>query len=179
MVVEHSFITTLEAADALRTAAQFLNARGFEAVSEGAFTMGPSAWNALEMTRGTKKVRKAKSVIELQQQVRIEWDRGRVSVAASALSPQEAQATGWNVKPTGKAAKLQEEMLVGLASHLQQLLEGRADAGQLSAMWGNFETRLHEQDRSRRRRRGWIVLIIVGFFLAFVVTMIVIAANSH
>src|SRR6266550_777518 len=111
MLVEHAFITTLEASDALQLASRFLNARGFEAVAQNAFALGPGGWNVLEMTRGKRKAQRAKSVVDLPQQVRLEWDRGRVTVAASALSAMEAQTTTWNRKPKGKPAKFQQQLL--------------------------------------------------------------------
>ena len=140
--------------------------------------MGPATWNALEMTRGRKKAARAKSVVDFPQQLRIEWDRGRVTVAVSALSPQESQVTGWSTKPKGKVAALQEQMLAGLVNHLQQLLEARVDSEQVLAAWAGYEKRLHDADRSRRRRNLWISLTILFLLFGAVVLIIFLAARS-
>jgi hypothetical protein len=178
MIVEHVFITTYEAPDTLRVASQFLAARGFEAVAQAAFAMGPATWNALEMTRGRKNAARAKSVLEFPQQVRIEWDRGRVTVAASARSPQEAQVTGWSTKPKGIVARLEEQMLTGIVTHLQQLLEARIESDQVLAAWAGYENRLHEADRSRRRRNLWISLTIIFLLFGSVAFIIFMVARS-
>src|SRR3712207_6576985 len=80
MVVEHVFVTTLEAPDALTRASEFLAAGGFVVQEQKAFPLG--GWNAVEVTRGKSNAARAKSVEELPQRVRVEWDRGRVTVAA-------------------------------------------------------------------------------------------------
>src|SRR5689334_21573109 len=125
MVVEHTFITTLSAPDALRLASQFLSQRGFVATAQEAFAIGAGdAWNVLEMTRGQKKARRAKSIVVYPQTLRLEWDRGRVSVAASAISYQESRSDYFGSgRPKGKAAQYQQPMLMDLVSRLQQLLE--------------------------------------------------------
>ncbi|QOV88084.1 hypothetical protein [Humisphaera borealis] len=82
MVIEHTFVTTMPVGQALTTAGEFLSARGFQAQAETAFTMG-GAWQAIELLRGKAGAGSAKSLSELPQRVRLEWDRGRVVVAAS------------------------------------------------------------------------------------------------
>src|SRR4051794_16092301 len=112
MVVEHIFITTLEAPDALRLASQFLNARGYIASAQSAFAIGGGGgWNVLEMTRGKKSAAKAKSVIEFPQTIRIEWDRGRVTVAASSTSAHEQQSTRVGGGGKKRIARAQETVL--------------------------------------------------------------------
>jgi hypothetical protein len=179
MVVEHAFITTLEAPDALRLASQFLSSRGFEATAQGAFAMGAEGWNVLEMTRGKKRAQRAKSVVEYPQQVRLEWDRGRVTVAASAFSPQEAQARTWNARPKGKPAQFQQQLLLGLCIHLQQLLESQLDLTQVAYAWTASEEQLQKQDRSRRRRNIWIAVTILVLFFAGIAGIIVATINGH
>src|SRR6188474_2921057 len=113
MIVEHVFITTMEAPDALRLASQFLSSRGFEAVHQEAFQLGaPDTWNVLEMRRGKKTPAKAKSHLELPQQVRLEYDRGRIALAASAQSLQEARGR----KLKGKPAEELTRMLLDIAT---------------------------------------------------------------
>jgi hypothetical protein len=178
MVVEHAFITTLEAPDALRAASQFLAARGFEAANQGAFALGPDGWNSLEMTRGKKSANRAKSVVELPQRIRVEWDRGRVSVAASATSLEESRMTALSKKVKGRPAKMMESMLVQMVTQLQHLLETRSDPAELGRSWAEFEQGLHHEDRTRRRKRIIWAVVIVSLAVGGLITVIVIAANS-
>ena len=179
MVVEHAFITTLEAPDALRLASHFLASRGFEATAQGAFAMGPEGWNVLEMTRGRKRAQRAKSVVEYPQQIRLEWDRGRVTVAASALSPQENQVRTWNTRPKGAPAQLQQQLLLGLCTHLQQLLEAQLDMTQVAYAWTASEEQIQKQDRSRRRRNTWIAITLLVLFFAMIGAIIAFTISSH
>lgn len=180
MVVEHVFITTLEAPEALQLASQFLGRRGFSARPQEGFAMGAGgAWNVLEMVRGTHNPRKAKSVVQYPQTVRLEWDRGRVTVAASSTSYQEARSDYVGRRNKGKVAQWQQQVLVGLVTHLQNLLEGRADPEQLASAWTVQEDQLHETDRRRRRRNVWTALLIVVLFIAALVAIGVAAANSR
>src|SRR3954453_1751804 len=87
MVVEHTFVTTMLAPEALTAASGLLASRGFVAIGDRAFALD-GGWNCLEMTRGKKNAARSKTILDLPQQVRIEFDRGRISMAASL--------TAWN-----------------------------------------------------------------------------------
>ena len=180
MVVEHVFITTMEAPEALQAASQFLARRGFSARPQEGFAMGAGgAWNVLEMARGTHNPRKAKSVVQYPQTVRLEWDRGRVTVAAASTSYQEARSDYMGRRNKGKVAQWQQQVLVGLVTQLQNLLEGRMDPEQLAATWTAEEDELHERDRRRRRRNVWTAVVIVVLFIGALVAIGVAAAHSR
>ena len=89
MVVEHTFITTIEGHDALRMAWELLVSRGFAPLPPLEAAQLPHSPNAVELRRGRENPDRAKSVVELPQFVRVEWDRGRVTVAA-AITPRTA-----------------------------------------------------------------------------------------
>lgn len=180
MVVEHVFITTLEAPEALQTASQFLARRGFSARPQEGFAMGAGgAWNVLEMVRGTHNPRKAKSVLHYPQTIRLEWDRGRVTVAASSTSYQEARSDYLGRRNKGKSAQWQQQVLVGLVTHLQHLLEGRVDPDALASTWTAQEDELHDADRRRRRRNVWLALVIVTLFVGALVALVAVVSNSR
>ena len=86
MVVEHTFVTTLEAPEAMRAVGTMLAELGFVAEVQNAFAM-ETAWNAIELRRGAAKSRRGRGLLQWPQQVRVEWDRGRVEVAVAIHPP--------------------------------------------------------------------------------------------
>jgi len=175
MVVEHIFITTLEANDALQLASQFLGSRGFEASPQAAFALGSEGWSVLEMTRGKKNAARAKSVVEFPQQIRLEWDRGRITVAASSTSIYESRATTVGKRASARVGRNQQAMLTALVTALQDLLEARRDPAQLSTSSALFEGQLFAADRSRRRRN---IIIALSIFALFIAAIVAIAVNA-
>ena len=111
MVVEHVFVTTWPAEEALGAAARFLADRGFSAVEAGGFAVGtvaaqpvganaavasasappplPSAaqsvaqptWNSLHLRRPAGKVGRAMTMVTLPQTLRLDFDRHRLTLA--------------------------------------------------------------------------------------------------
>ena len=73
MLVEHTFVTTMDGPEALALARDFLLMGGFCVTSQ--------VDNILEARRGREKSRQAVGMLQLPQQVRMEFDRGRVNVA--------------------------------------------------------------------------------------------------
>src|SRR3954452_20642571 len=82
MVIEHQFVTTMEGSDAMRAASEFLTARGFAVKGQNDFAVG-GGWTTLEVIRGKSNAARAKSIAELPQRLRLDYDRGRVTVAAT------------------------------------------------------------------------------------------------
>jgi hypothetical protein len=166
-----------------------LSRHGFAAVVEAAFQID-GEWKALEMRRGKADPAKARSYQELPQQVRLEWDRGRVDVAALVQQRPKRRSrsfslTGlwWGGWAGGAVEKnpVYEEMLLCISQSLELLLAARQPEA--------AQARLEEIDRRlsleteiwrRKRRRGaiaiWIVAVIVFALLGL---MVYLAANSH
>jgi hypothetical protein len=143
VLVEHVFVTTKEAADALAAAGRFLENGGFhvEAQSE----------RLLELRRGCKKAAKAKSITELPQEARIEFDRGRVTVA---VLTQENR----------KAGPMHRDLLMGIAQGIEDsLVRGVPDAEARRA-WSEAEVRIAE-DLARRRRHTIYFVAALCIFL--------------
>jgi hypothetical protein len=175
LVVEHTFITTYPADEALRAAADLLACHGFAAKPGAGFPLHAAAQNALEMTRGRANAGRAGSVAELPQQVRLEWDRGRVALAVSVAPPDHwlpgGRATGQPAS-VKKAAQQQTDLLIVIAESLERLLAGRQRAGEAAAEWDRVEHDLNERARRARRRSYAILAVVVAAFLALILAAI-------
>jgi hypothetical protein len=171
MVVEHDFVTTMEAPEALQEARVFLQWRGF--VSES----GPAHddEHVLQLVRGETRASAAKSVAALPQRARIEYDRGRVTVALS-IAPSSTWGGGGVFAAQGKLHKmhLHRDLLMAIASGLEDLLARGTPAEQSAAAWDNVEQRIAAA-AAKHKRRSTITLaivgIIVGCLVAFAITV--------
>ncbi|HYE20888.1 MAG TPA: hypothetical protein VEA69_20750 [Tepidisphaeraceae bacterium] len=175
MVVEHIFVTTMEPVDAMSVTSQFLAQRGFVAGVQTSFQLGAPGWNVVEMARGRKTAARAKSTLELPQQIRVEYDRGRVTVAASALTAKEAQN---GRPPKGKPAAEAQAMLLALVQNVEYLLVHRADPATLMGQWSQHEDGIHREGLRRRARRLTILWSIVGV-LVLLIALAIIAATRR
>ena len=131
MVIEHSFVTTLDPQQTMRAASEFLGSHGFIAQTRAGFAMGQGEWDRLEMRRGQTKLRKAKSVAQLPQVAHVHWDRGRVNVG---LSIEPSAAWGGNsvfqmgitsnsmVVGNAKKMKLHAALLMAIANGLEAVV---------------------------------------------------------
>ena len=171
MVVEHVFVTTYEPTDAMRIASYFLSRRGFEPVTQAAFQLGQPGWTVLEMRRGRSSPTRAKSAVEVPQQMRLEYDRGRVTVAASGLSAKEAV----NRAPKGKDGDELRAMLLALAQNMQYLLADRVDPEALYVQWSNHEDAIRDAGLRRRRTRLTVLWTLLGVLIALIVLIITLA----
>ncbi len=187
MVIEHTFVTTMDAPDALRLASEFLSQRGFVGLDRTAFPM-EGAWKTLEMTRGKKKAARAKSVSELPQSIRLDFDRGRITIAASISANASwggsqwggvgfgLDATSTNYSP--KRMQLHTDLLTSIARGLELLLSQKSDPATAAADWSAVESRIAAAAKKRRTRQ----LILLAVFLIFIfgaITLIVLATTRH
>jgi hypothetical protein len=178
MVIEHVFITTDDSTNALAKAAAYLTERGFTAERQDSFSMEQEGWTALEMRRGKKNPARARSIHDLPQVVRVEWHRGRVTVALSISA--NAVWGGGGFGGAGERPKKMEmhrRLLMAIAQGLEQLLghdhDGRADYME----WNAVET----ETRRLARRRAITMWTVLGILLLIVVGLIVIGivAATH
>jgi hypothetical protein len=103
--------------------------------------------------RGKSKPQQAVSRIEEQpQRIAVEWDRGKITLAAS-------------ISPAGKATPLHGELLT-----LAQLVEAHVAAGlpldRLAAQWQELHERIRRHDRRGRIARRVLLGLLVAFILA-------------
>jgi hypothetical protein len=179
VVVEHTFVTLMEAPQTMQSAMQFLSAGGFARNDRPAFAVDPS-WVALEMRRGKKKAARAKDISQLPQIAHVHWDRGRVTVALS-IEPSSAWGgrgggfqIGGSTEDNPKKMKLHTEMLFAIANGLEQVLTRNVAPEQAMGPWGAVEQEVRRVARKRRVKNA----IIVGIFLAFVAGLVVLAFNA-
>jgi len=114
MLVEHTFVTTLEAGPAVRLACEFLQSAGFRL--EGVASDGVQA------VRGRKRPNTRKIRL-LPQSVKLVYDRGRVNVAA-AITPRG-----------GKDKPVHADLMTALVRGLEHLLAGGEPLEQVAAAW--------------------------------------------
>src|SRR5215218_6307209 len=110
------------------------------------------------MRRGRANPARAKSIVELPQFVRVEWDRGRVTVAAS-ITPRTSmgrqQTPGaWTTKPMSARQPDQEGLLLAVVNSLEMLLAHRRPPAECVAGLDQVQHDLVQKAR-RARRRGW------------------------
>jgi hypothetical protein len=181
VVIEHTFVTTWEARQAMQAAMQFLASRGFQRAEQSAFPMNPE-WNTLEMRRGRKRAAHAKNIAELPQTAHVQWDRGRVTVALS-IEPSHAWggsqvSFGLNVgSASGKPKQmvLHAQMLSAIATGLEQLLAYGASPELAAEPWSAADEEARRLGK-RRKRRHIIVLVVVFGLLALLIGLIVVNA---
>ena len=180
MIVEHVFITTLEAPDALRLASEFLMAGGFIVQRDTAFSVD-APWTKLDVVRGVANAARAKSIDQLPQRLVLEWDRGRVTVAASIeWVPPGAFRWGTNREPPAHSPKVRThvELMHALVGGLEALLGRRVPPEEARRAWAEVETRLREESRRQGRRRNVILWSVLGGILLLLALVIVAAVMS-
>jgi hypothetical protein len=156
MIVEHAFITTRDGAEVQASARDLLSMLGFSPTGPS----GPARPDHLDLSRGRRHARQAVYRLELQpQRVRIEFDRGRVTVAAS-------------IEPHGRPDNLHRELLVMLATLIEERVVGGADPAELRARWEELHARIQGYNRKKRLPRDIILALLILFFVAVVVAVV-------
>lgn len=156
MLVEHSFVTTLEKEDALRVAAEFLRVLGF---SDPVRTE-----SRLLARRGLAKPKGNVSFIDLPQTVELEFDRGRVAVAAS-------------LQEYGKVHDAQRQLVIGVVRGLESLLVRFVDPTDARALHDEAFQRVDAEFRRRKQSRRALVICLL-IFLAGVFVLLIWLANT-
>lgn len=147
MIVEHTFVTTLEEDDALLLADALFTHIALERV--------PGTMN--QWTAGKDRPRK---IAEVRRVVRVEFDRGRVSLAASALTIAKAQE------------KLYQPYLLALASAAEAHISAGLPVDQAAAPVLAVGAEIDRKDRKSRIT----VYIILGVVLACIAGIVILAA---
>jgi hypothetical protein len=166
MVVEHSFITRLGPDETMRTALDYLREYGFASAEPAGFRLAGDAWTSLKVHRGSK-ITSRTAVADLPQVVHLEWDRGRVNVAASIEVPK-------------KELRAHSELLIAITLALEELLAtglSPSEAGrqlrQVAIEQGQ------EREEQRRRRRNRTIIVVLFVVLAFSLLVIAIVSSGR
>ena len=148
MLVEHKFVTTAEQEAAFQAVEMFLTEIGFGVE----YRSGP----ALRFRRGREKAHPKYSPVEWPQAVHVEFDRGRVSVAASLTEFRQR-------KPE------MEGLLVALVTCIEGLLAMGSSLDDARGQYAMAAARVDEYFRKVRLRRR----ITIGVFIALIVGIVI------
>src|SRR5438094_2401437 len=152
MVVEHVFVTTQEPAQAMRAAADLLYSHGFR-FDRDSFSGPPDAPTAMEALRGKTNAQRAYGITELPQRVRLEYDRGRMSIAASIVPKRTWNGRHASFSSAANASGTQPlqqhaALLVAMAQGLENLLAFDQSPNDAAEQWTRIENRLSASARS-------------------------------
>jgi hypothetical protein len=193
VVIEHQFVTILDADQTFQVANDLLVQRGFTLAQEQEITGSTFGARRVEMRRGRATAKEATSEAEFPQRLRLEWDRGRVTaliavdVSGRVLSGNRRRGgftgvvfsgdiTGADNKPG-----LHRDMAFGIVRALEMMLVQEVTPEEACEEWTRIEQQIamRAQEIRRRRRRSRITLsIIAAVFILAVVILIIVAASS-
>ncbi len=141
MLVEHTFVTTYDGPEAMRIARELLVSFGFVPEQESERT--------LQLRRGIRHPAYAENINQLPQSIVMEFDRGRVTVAAFI---QEHR------KPTA----LHNQFVTVIAQVLERLLANREKPMQARQPWDDVQKKINVGIQKVRRWRRWILIILIA-----------------
>jgi len=154
MVVEHEFVTTLEEEEAMQRAELALRAMGFER-DAGAPGGG------LVFKRGKKSASRARKVNQLPQVAAVQFDRGRVTVAASLEWPRKPKAP-------------HKAMMMALAGTVERAVAEAGTGADVLAEWRAVNQSIDQQ----ARRNSIIAWTVLGVLVAGIVALIGAAVSA-
>jgi hypothetical protein len=174
MVIEHTFVTTLDAHEALTAASNLLQSGGFLVKNNSAFQIG--TWTDLEVSRGRKTAARAKDATQCPQQLRMEFDRGRVNIAAS-ITPMDRRNRSfrfggvvlWGVSAMARREgkdRVYGELMMVITQSLESLLVHHMSPEEAQQPWRIVEAQIKDSARRARQRRMVIWFTILGIILA-------------
>jgi hypothetical protein len=182
MVIEHSFVTTLPETPALERVSVFLQNRGFSSPQPPVLTSGNSV---LEMHRGQTNPARARNVSELPQAIRLEFDRGRINVAASitpnavwggrSFTHTELDARRRDTADP-RRLKLHTDLLMGIVLGLESLLAQQLPEETAVQQWLAAEQQI-TLAAQRRKRRNVIILTLLLLFIFAIVGLVAYSAS--
>ena len=189
MVIEHEFVTTLEGSSAMQLCRAFLTAHGFrEGMDTPAIVADDHGMLTLSLRRGLENAAAAKSVSELPQRIIVQFDRGRITIAAS-ISPNtvwggapSAFSLRGNSSLSSQTSKLRAELLPTLMTTISSGIE-RVIAGEsiedVAMDWTAVNSRIATQAELRRKEvtRMWIVFWGFAVFLLLLIVWGVAASS--
>jgi len=155
MIVEHAFISTRDGAEVQASARDLLLTLGFSPT----VTSAPPTPDCLDLSRGRRHARQAVYRLDRQpQRVRVEFDRGRVTIAAS-------------IEPHGRPHDLHRELLLLLATLIEQRVAGGTNLAELRTPWEDLHERIGRYNRKKRLPRDIIIAVLCLIIAAAVVAV--------
>jgi hypothetical protein len=130
---------------------------------------------AIEMRRGKASASRAKTVTDLPQVVRVQFDRGRVTVGLSidTNAVWGTQSTLGGTSRSAKNVQVHTELLTAIAVALEQVVAHGQAPDSATGEWDRIEAQVAARAR-RRARNLWITLaVIIGLFAGMITIAIV------
>jgi hypothetical protein len=175
LVIEHIFVTTCTPHDIVGRVGNLMNAHGFAAAPQVAFSVDPNQPMQLEYRKkgGRRSFRlRQPSLSECEQTVRLDFDRGRVTLAAALTHHASANVTiGTPGKRAKKILTFQENILFGLAHGVEGVLS-QPPAPDAAARWDAAIAAADTHARRASNRTLLIFLIVVALLGALVTTAV-------
>jgi len=141
MVVEDDFVTTLDADAALSLA--------HDGFAPPPAPQSPSPLSFIHVRRGRRRPGRYTRLRELPQEVRLEYDRGRVNIAAS-------------IEPRGRDRYVHAELLVAIVATLRLLLTGQVASEQAGATLGAVESELEGRSAPAKTPAHLVVGVVLA-----------------
>ncbi len=164
MLVEHSFVTTLDAPEALEIITQMLYALGFSKVAPIAGKSLPAEAcrefifpDAPPARTGTGPLR-----------ILLSFDRGRVMVAASAWPRRQTAFRYRSGSLTRRQKALLEEKLLLTAGAVESILTGESMES-IQNRWNALDTRWRAEKAARHRRSLFVGLAVLALAIFLVI----------
>lgn len=166
MVIEHEFVTTEPESVVLRRVGEYLLAAGFRLASQSSFSIG--AEPRVRYRRELRKATNAKKLSDFPQEVLVEFDRGRVTLAVFIESYHQG------VRPDTHP-KVQPHRVY--AESLARLLESVAVGADAANDWDDLERVIASYRQSRMTPAVIVALIIFGALVVIVAVAAVIGST--
>jgi hypothetical protein len=181
VVIEHTFITTLEPKKVFEQVHSLLHSAGF-LIGPGSLDQRDTGKACMEMTRGHGRNADPR---RCYQSVHVEFDRGRVTVAASIRPAQRgsfaisASSNGVEPKPTSAWGKPYADLMITLARTLEAVLVKSQLPAEATQPWFQLEDQIVGRAQTLRRKRWLVVAFIVGLLLFLIVLASANAGHGH
>jgi hypothetical protein len=123
------------------------------------------------VTRGRDNAARARSVEELPQRVRVEWDRGRVTVAAYIQAfGRSAFSVGSGVELPAHSPKvrLHAQLMTAVAQGLELLLAHHQPPDEARRPWDAAAAMIAADARDRRRKRNVALTVLALLFAGLI-----------
>jgi hypothetical protein len=177
LIAEHVFVTTLSSSQVILAVKSMLEPQGFVAQSSGAFSLAGDESMAVEFVRaaqGRQSFRLHRLPRSFPQSVRVEFDRGRVTVAASLvnlavdLDQERIAKRGWGTK--FKQLQGQQQIVMAHCTAVENVLNRGMDPS--AAYEPVRAAEMGYADLTRSGGRGCLIALLV-ILIAIVISVVV------
>lgn len=157
MILEHTFVTTLDDERVIRQVDELFTAMRF--VRE------PGEPLHRQYHNGRSNARKARKIPDLPIRVWVSCDRGRISLAASIEESPRFR----------KQKNLLRDELFAIAEACEQLLKEAATTDSALTRWSELDQRFEQLDRKRKRRERMLLIGMLAFVFIVIAGLIILA----